>query len=313
MLSQQINGSIRVALAAAIWGAAYPLTKLVLTDIPPVFLGFLRFFLAGLFFILITRSMPLSGIPTEERKTFFGLAFWGVFLLILGMNFGLIWAPGIAASVLSGTPPLFTVILAAIYLAEPMQTRHFISVALALTGLAMLSGDLSTGESSAESWKVLIGCVLTLVPQFSWAMYGIVGKKMSCRYHWSVICRDTFCLGSLLLLPFALIEIMLTGPGAWNFQAISILGYLALMNSVITYSLWNSALRMISVSTASFLIYLQPISGAILSYFLFGEKPALTGFLGILFIFIALVLVVKRETLPEPAAINSLRASSDKC
>lgn len=306
MVSAQINGALRVALAAMIWGAAYPLTKLVLTDVPPILLGFLRFSIAALIFTALTRGKPANQIEAGDRRTFLSLAFWGVFVLILGMNFGLIWAPGIAASVLSGTPPLFTVVLAAIYLGEKMLLRHFVSIAMALTGLAMLSGDLTGPGSELEGWKILIGCLLTLVPQFSWAMYGITGKKLSEKYHWTLICRETFAIGAMMLAIPAAIEVAITGFGKWNLASLLILLYLALMNSLITYSLWNSALKLIPVSTASFLIYLQPVSGAVLSYFLFAEKPGTTGIAGIILIFFALLLVVNRaapatNVLPQEA------------
>ncbi|MFZ5952478.1 MAG: DMT family transporter [Candidatus Rifleibacteriota bacterium] len=310
MTSELINGSIRVAIAAGIWGAAYPLTKLILSETPPIILGFLRFSIAAFVFMLITRSLPMNGVVEEDRQTFYKLAFWGVFILILGMNFGLIWAPGIAASVLSGTPPLFTVILAAFLLSEPMLLRHFISIGFAMSGLWLLSSDLSGSSMNLPGWKILAGCLLTLVPQFSWAMYGIVGKKLSEKYAWPTICRDTFSLGALMLLPFAVFEGLLKGPGLWNQKSILILFYLAIMNSVITYSLWNSALKMIPVSTASFLIYLQPVSGAILSFFLFGEKPGSAGFFGIGLIFTALLLAVRAapqtKPLPEPAVGDKL-------
>lgn len=290
-MSPIINGSLRVALAALLWGAAYPLTKVVLTDIPPVLLGFLRFLLAGLFFVISDRSLPLHNVAAEDRKSFFKLAFWGVFLLILGMNYGLIWAPGIAASVLSGTPPLFTIILAAVFLGEKIRSVQFISIFIALCGLAMLGGDLNTA-SSLPAWKSWTGCLLTLIPQVSWAMYGITGKRLSSKYHWQQICRDTFSLGALMLAPVALIEVAFKGWGVWNVQSLGILLYLAIMNSVVTYALWNSALKLIPVSLASFLIYLQPISGAILSYVLFKEKLGSAGITGTALIFVALTMVL---------------------
>ena len=290
-----INGSLRVALAALLWGAAYPLTKMVLADTPPILLGFLRFMLAGLFFTISERSMPLHGVAPEDRRCFIKLAFWGVFLLILGMNFGLVWAPGIAASLLSGTPPLFTVVLAAIYLGERLRLAQFVSIGLALTGLALLGGDVSSSQANLLPWQIWVGCLLTLIPQFSWAMYGITGKRLSAKYHWRTICRDTFALGALMLLPLALIEVAAAGFGNWNWQTIAVLFYLAFFNSVVTYSLWNSALKMIPVSLASFLIYLQPVSGAVLSYFIFGESLGWTGAGGTALIFVALTLVLLPE------------------
>ncbi|MBU1109204.1 MAG: EamA family transporter [Candidatus Riflebacteria bacterium] len=291
-----VSGSLRVALAALIWGAAYPLTKLVLADTPPILLGFLRFLLAGLFFMVSEQSLPLRDVAQEDRKCFIKLAFWGVFLLVLGMNFGLVWAPGIAASLLSGTPPLFTVVLAAIYLGEKLRLAQFVSIGLALSGLALLGGDVSTNQAGLLPWQIWVGCLLTLVPQFSWAMYGITGKRLSERYHWRTICRDTFTLGALMLLPLALIEVTIVGFGSWNWQTVAILFYLALFNSVVTYSLWNSALKKIPVSLASFLIYLQPVSGAVLSYFIFGESLGWAGVGGTALIFAALTLVLLPET-----------------
>ncbi len=290
-ISPTTGGILRVTCAALIWGVAYPLTKLALGDIPPLFLGFLRFLIAGGFFMAADRSLPLQGVALEDRRSFFQLAFWGVFLLIVGMNFGLIWAPGMAASILSGTPPLFTVVLAAFFLGEKIRPVQFISIFLALLGLALLGNDF-TANPGIAAWQIWAGCLLTLVPQFAWAMYGIVGKRLIERYHWRLICRDTFSLGALLLLLPALAEICLKGPGSWNSQSIMILFYLAIMNSVGTYSLWNSALRLIPVSLASFLIYLQPVSGAVLSFFLFGEKIAAGGLAGTALIFVALTLVL---------------------
>ncbi len=119
-------GIVKIAFAALVWGAAYPLTKLALTDVPPLVFGFLRFFLAGLVFVALTQSAPLSGIAKEDKPDFIKLAFWGVFVLVLGMNYGLIWAPGIVASVISATPPLFTVLLAAYFFKERIQPLHIV-------------------------------------------------------------------------------------------------------------------------------------------------------------------------------------------
>lgn len=286
-----VNGIIRVTVAAIFWGVAYPLTKLALADVPPLLLGAIRFMIAGSVFMVSERSLPLGGVAPEDRRSFISLAFWGVFLLIVGMNYGLIWAPGMAASILSGTPPLFTIILAAMLLGEKIRAAQFASIVLALIGMALLGNDFSS-KTELATWQVWSGCLLTLIPQFSWAMYGIVGKKLIERYHWRLICRDTFTLGALMLLPPALVELYFKGAGIWSAQTIMILLYLAIMNSVVTYSLWNSALKLIPVSLASFLIYLQPVSGAVVSYLLFDEMLESGGLLGAALIFVALTIVL---------------------
>ena len=286
------GGIFRVAVAALIWGAAYPLTKDVLDLVPPITLGFLRFLIATIILLAATRSLPLQGVLREDRRTMFSLGFWGIFVLILGMNYGLKWAPGIAASLISGTPPLFTVFLAKAYLKEPILPRHVAAIVLAIPGGLLLAGDpeLVTGSL----WLALAGSALVTIPQFSWAMYGVMGKGIVSRYSWPLICRDTFFFGTLLLFPAAAIECGLQGIGIWNAKAIGVLLYLGIANSVITYSLWNSALARIPVSTASFVLYLQPISGAILSAYLFNERLGWVGMSGAMLLFGALFLVIRK-------------------
>lgn len=293
-------GIVKIAFAALVWGAAYPLTKLALTDVPPLVFGFLRFFLAGLVFVALTQSAPLSGIAKEDKPDFIKLAFWGVFVLVLGMNYGLIWAPGIVASVISATPPLFTVLLAAYFFKERIQPLHIVSIILAVAGCALLGGDLSDNVN-IESYKLWIGSIIVVVPQFAWAMYSIIGKKVSAKYDWRLTCRDSFMLGSAMLLPGALLESAFYGFGVWQTKTLAVLIYLVLMNSVITYALWNSALKIVPVTTAAFLIYLQPVSGAIISYVLFEEKLNSLGLLGTGLIFVALILILsrKQKKIPE--------------
>lgn len=284
-----LAGCLQVALAAVIWGAAYPLTKGVLDNVPPLQLATGRFAIAGMLLMLFTRSFPLSGIPREKRGSMILLAFWGTFFLVVTMNFGLRWAPATASAILSGTPPLFTVLLAALWLGEPLQRRHPPALVAALLGIALLTGE-SGGASGG--WKVWAGCFLVLAAQVSWAIYSVLGKEILSRSPWPVICRDTFTLGTLMLIPFALGERLVSGSGTWNGQSIAVLIYLGVANSVVTYGLWNRALTSIPVTTASFILYLQPLSGALLGHFLFGDSLGPAGWAGTVLIFAALSVVL---------------------
>ena len=284
-----IAGFIQVALAATIWGAAYPLTKGVLHQVPPLLLATGRFAIAATVLMLFTRSLPLAGIERRRYRSMFGLAFWGTFFLVVTMNFGLRWAPATASAILSGTPPLFTVVLAALWLGEPLQRRHPPALLAAMAGIALLTGE---SGSAAAGWQTWAGCLLVLAAQVSWAVYSVLGKEILATYPWPMICRDTFALGTLMLAPFALAEWLLQGHGEWNAASFGVLLYLGIANSVVTYGLWNRSLTMIPVTTASFILYLQPISGAVLGHVLFGDSLGMAGWAGSVLIFAALTAVL---------------------
>lgn len=287
---QYWKGLAKVAIAAVIWGAAYPLTKSALATVPPIVFGFMRFFMAGTILVVMTKGLPFTGVTPRDRSKMVWLGFWGSFVLVLGMNFGLRWAPGVAASIISGTPPLFTVFLAAWLLGEPLRKVHFIAVAAALLGLYFLAENTDAGNCDPE--MIRIGCLLVIVPQIAWAIYGVLGKTIISKYPWPLVCRDTFVVGALLLAPFAFAEFWFSGLGVWNWRTVFVLVYLGTFNSVVTYGLWNSALGTIPVSTASFVLYVQPVSGAIISSWLFEERLGTTGFIGAALVFFALALVL---------------------
>ncbi len=297
MFGGRFYGLLKVALAAGLWGAAYPLTKGALQSVPPILLGFARFALAAVILAVVARGGPLAGVAPEDRKGMVWLGFWGSFILVLGMNFGLRWAPGTAASIISGTPPLFTVFLAAWLLGEPLKRVHLLAVGAALAGLYLLAGDGDGGGAGGA--LIWAGYFLVTVPQIAWAVYGVLGKRIIARYPWPVVCRDTFAIGAGMLLPFAVGETVVSGVGNWAWDAVLTLLYLGFFNSVVTYGLWNSALAEIPVSTASFVLYLQPISGAILSALLFGERLGWKGFAGAGLVFLGMGLVLVSGNGPE--------------
>ncbi|HOY67089.1 MAG TPA: DMT family transporter [Candidatus Ozemobacteraceae bacterium] len=289
----RLRGIVQVMLAATIWGAAYPLTKDVLAQVPPITFGFARFAIAGLLLMAWTRTAPLQGIATADRPRMWQMAFWGTFVLVIFMNLGLGRAPGIVSSVISGITPLFTVILAAFWRIEPLRLRHLAAAALAFTGLVLLCGDMR--GASTTGLTALVGTVLVTIPQISWSVYSILGKEVTARYPWQTACRDTFALGALMLAPVAMVETAVAGFGTWDLKACLTLGFLGFLNSVVTYGLWNSALSLIPVSTASFVLYLQPVSGVVLSMLMFGERTGPAGLAGTGLIFAALLIALREE------------------
>lgn len=298
-----IGGFLQVALAAGIWGAAYPLTKGVLHQVPPLLLATGRFAIAATLLMLSTRSLPLGGIDRSKHRSMIGLAFWGTFFLVITMNYGLRWAPATASAILSGTPPLFTVLLAAVWLGEPLQRRHPPALIAALIGIGLLTGESS---GSTGGWQTWVGCFLVLTAQVSWAVYSVLGKEILATYPWPMVCRDTFALGTLMLAPFALAEWFFQGPGIWDASSVGVLLYLGIANSVVTYGLWNRALATIPVTTASFILYLQPLSGAILGHILFGDRLGAAGWAGSILIFTALSVVL------WPSSETSVQDTNDQ-
>lgn len=293
-----VRGIVQVALAASIWGAAYPLTKDVLAQVPPITFGFARFALAGLILIIVSRSLPLQGIEKEDRRRMWHLAFWGTFVLVTAMNLGLRWAPGVVSSVISGTPPLFTVLLAASWGLEPLRGRHICAAVIAIAGLFLLCGDMRGSDVTGA--PAVAGIILVTIPQVAWAVYTLLGKRILSIYSWIYVCRDTFTLGAVMLAPIALFECLSGGLGLWDGKVATTLLFLAFANSVVTYGLWNSALKLIPATTAGFILYLQPVSGVILSMILFGERTGATGIAGIGLIFLALLLALRPDRPSDP-------------
>lgn len=272
------SGKIRaygmLLVAVVIWGVSYPVTKYALRFLPPFLLAFLRFSLASVFFLPLLRGK--ASIRPEDRRSFLLLGLTGSFFLIAFMNLGLRFASAVSGSILSATPPLFTAVLALYFLRERLGLGKAGGLLLGLLGIVLVA-RFPAGFKEL-SGRAILGNGLILAAQLSWAFYAILGKRAVERYGGETVAGWTSIVGAVLFLPFAIAETAWATGSSWTtsynltWGCVLAILYLSLLNTTLTYLFWNRSLRVVGASTAAGFLYLQPLSGALVSVLFLGEE-----------------------------------------
>ena len=194
------------------------------------------------------------------------------FLALTGVFYALIHLSMAQATVLQYLHPVFTALLAFLFLAERPTTATLACIVLSLLGLACIVSPYWSGQDNAGGalWPVLAG----LGGAFGSGVAYTLVRKLVATEHPSVIVLyfPLVCLPGTLLLGGGDF-IWPTAAGWWVLIGVGCFtqfGQLAL----------TKAMQLDAASRVTSLSYVQIIFAAVLGWLFFGEIPTQTTFLG---------------------------------
>jgi drug/metabolite transporter (DMT)-like permease len=254
------------ALLVLIWSSTWVAIKFGLEDSPPLLGAGARFTLAGivlLAYAVVARrplrtDWVLAALLAVAPFAFaYGLVYWGEQHIPSGL-----------AAVLFGVLPLYTAILAGIFLPEePLRRRLILGVLVAIGGLALAFAEsLELGD---DELALAGAAALALSPLGATA--GSIGQKLRAAELDPVVLNGWGMLGGglLLLTVSALGESW--GEFAWTPESIGSILYLAILGSAVTFVALTVLLRHLTVQALSFLAMLLPFGALMFGALLYDE------------------------------------------
>lgn len=263
--------TLALLLTTVIWASTFINIKIVLAEVQPNTLAFMRFFIAAVVLVAysIHRRLPRMEKRDLPRAALGG--FTGITMYNFLQNQGLKYAGATDAAIISATAPVFIVILARVFLKEKILPRQAVGIALALAGSVLVSTNGSLSGISLNSSRIY-GDSLILLTGVSWAAYNISIKPLLERYPATSVLVYCTLAGTVFLLPFMLAEFPINLAGITAGVWVNIF-YLGLMASALAYLLWNSALAKIPMTTAAVFLYLMPVISAVIAAVILKEMP----------------------------------------
>ena len=262
------RGYIALTITILIWGTTFMITKLILNEIGPLQLAFMRFVLA---FTAMAVPAAKQGFRIKDvlrpRFVLFGLT--GTTLYYALQNIGLTYTTVSASTLILAGIPAMTMVLAVIFLKERLTKIQVGGVLLVTLGVALVSMD---SGSSAQAANPALGNLLIFISAFSWAVYTIQGRKMADDHPALVMSAASTGAGALLILPFTLWEALTQGLPHLSLPGWLGILYLGVAASALTTYLWNEALHYLPASIVSSFTNLVSVIGVASSYLL-GENP----------------------------------------
>jgi drug/metabolite transporter (DMT)-like permease len=284
-------GVIMAVIATLIWSGNFIIAREVAGSIPPVNLAFLRWVTATI--ILIPFAIKKF---TAERKqvvgskyVLLGAAISGITLFNTFVYVGAQYTTALNLALIGTTSsPVFTVILARIFLKEKITALRITGMIVCMIGIFLLLSkgswqSLSNFHFDKGSWWVLLAAL-------AFAVYNIFARKRPTTISNLTFMFVVFASGTLLLAPFAIWE-MVTHPSiAWNMKLIAIIFYLGAGTSVISFWCWAEAINRLGAARTALFGNLIPIFSSIEAVLLLHENFSLLHFLSLLLVTTGLLI-----------------------
>jgi drug/metabolite transporter (DMT)-like permease len=309
-----MNGSNRAAYLmltgmALCFGGTWVAGAIAVDATPPFTIAAVRFGIASILLYAWARltNRPLSPIHRSDWKMVTGLGLTAV----AGYNWlfltGLTLAPASdGAIIVPGLAPVFTAVLAGVVLHERLGVRGFIGLAVAAVGLFLV---VNPGGGTDE--RRLLGDLLFIAGAALWGVYSVLARTASRRF--SAVSATLYgtALGTVVLVPLAILEGGLGSLATAPVEALAGIGYLTVFGTVAAFVLLNMGVARIGAARASAFALLVPIVGVLSSVALLNEELGPLTLVGGAIVLIGLWLIEHRGEDPAPSAVRPEAAAGN--
>jgi drug/metabolite transporter (DMT)-like permease len=263
---------LAVALAAVllVWSVNYTVGKLTLTHIDALTLASFRFELsATLLLALYFSQRRRTPLRARDIWTFVYLGFFGFAVNQGCFVLGLSLTTSEHSVLIIALGPILILLLASAMKLEKLTMGKCLGMAISFCGVLLLE----TEQGSPLHSPLLLGDVITLCGTLGFAIYTVLGKRVSASY--DTLSMNTFnaTAAAVIWLPLALrqgIRLDWKGVGLTGWAGLL---YMVIFSAVAGYLLFYWLLRHMEASRVVVVNYLQPVVVVLLSIPLLGEHP----------------------------------------
>lgn len=279
---------LALIVANTIWGAASPIFKLSLQNIPPFTLAFLRFFIAAVILLPILRGA--IRLKLTSRRDFLLLltnALLGITVNIIFFFLGLRLTLALNAPVIASAAPIITLFVAILFLREPFRWKRFLGMLLGTIGILVIIFEPLLAQGFDGS---VVGNLFLLLATFGAVGGTVTGRELLKKYPPLTHTFWTFAIGTASFLPLAVYEYV---QNPLLYAALDWRGYLGIifggfLSSAAAYSLFNWGLSKISATDTAMFTYIDPVAGGVLSVLILKEPITGLFLLGAALIFVGI-------------------------
>lgn len=245
--------------------------RAVVGQMPPYALGFVRWSAASVL-ILPFAWTHVRHDAQRIKASWRRLALCGVSMPLIGAGLtyvALTKTVAVNAGIIQTALPVFTVVLAWIFLGARVGARQALGMAIATAGVLaiVLRGDPAT----LINLELNSGDLILLIATTGLAIYAVALKGVSGGIHRLSLLIVIFAIGALAHAPFAAAELIRGEAIALTATTVAALLFVATLPSVVAIMLWNYGIERLGPARAGTYMYLNGVFTAALAFVLLGE------------------------------------------
>lgn len=289
-MNERVKGHILILLTNVIFGINTPFAKDALNIVGPNILSTLRFVGCAVLFwvasvVFHTPKTDKKDIPLLCLASLFGIVF-NLFLFIMGLSY----TTPTNASIIVSMTPIFTMIMAAIFLREPLSLKKVIGVICGLTG-AMILIFSKTQSTTILPKNNVLGIVFCLISAVSYALYLTLFSPVVKRNHPINVMKWMFLTSFFVIIPFTWKDVASFDYSILTTKTCLEIAYVVCLATFINYNFIPMAQARLRPTTLSMYNYVQPVVTTLLSIILLMEVLTIYKILAALLIFVGVYIV----------------------
>ena len=295
-LIDRVSPYLLLVLTTLFWGGNFNVGRAVAGEVPPLGLSFWRWMVAWMIIFPIAYG-PMwrkRQLLVEHWFLLLLLAVTGVTLFNSLVYLGLQTTTAINASLMQSINPVLIILLSILLLGHRPQVMQWLGVIVSMSGAIVI---LARGDVAVLSeLKFASGDLLVLLAVFLWGFYTVLLKKLPVELRGLPVLGYTVTLGTVLILPFYLLETWGGRPVPLSPASIASILYVAIFPSVLAYLFWNHATVRLGPERTGQFSHLIPVFGVLIATLVLGESLQTYHFAGILLVGAGLLLANFRST-----------------
>ncbi len=279
-------------LASLFYGVAFTVAK----DVMPAYIkpfGFilLRVSVAGILFWLVGMTIKKEKIQNRDFIRIFMAALFGCALNMLTFFKGLSMTTPISAAVIMVITPVLVLSFSSLILKERTTPLKILGIFIGLSGTLLL---ILYGQKLEIDKTGMIGNLLVFVNAASYALYLIIIRNLTQKYHPLTFAKWIYLFGFFLVLPFGLAELKEVNWQELPDRAWIGMGYIVVITTFLTYMFNMFALRELKATTLSIFIYLQPLIASLYAILVGSDSLNTIKIMAAILIFTGVYLVTSK-------------------
>lgn len=255
----------------ALWAMAFPVIRVGVAGYGPVALSLLRLCVAAAVLAIVA---PFLGVRLPSWKDLPHIALCGTTGMAgynLLLNWGEVHVPAGTASFIVVTNPIYSAVIAVIFLGERVGSRQILGAAVALAGVAAIA-TAHAGLRLEMPALIVVGAAIVF------GTYHAAIKPLLSRYSALEVTAYATWMGALLLTP-AIPSLIAALPYA-SAQATASAVFLGVGPSALGFLTWSYAIGRLPVTVATGSLYLVPPFALLVGHVWLGETPGVIQLIG---------------------------------
>lgn len=289
-------GHAALLLTTLVFGLNGPLSKelFAVEGFSPYIHMFSRFWGAGLLFWMVSLFLPHEKIVRRDWLPLLGASLTGVLFNQGVFAIGISMTSPLNQSLLATLGPIITMLLAAVWLREPITGKKAIGVLVGASGAVLLIlGRRAAGASS------LVGDLICLSATVSYCLYLTLFKRVILRYSPITLMKWLFLFSGIIVVPFAWPDVSQFDWQNQPFSFYSSLLFVVFMATFVAYLLLPIAQKRLRPTVVSIYNYGLPVVSTIMTLLMKQDTLTPTKVVAFILVFVGVYWVTQSKSRQE--------------